>query len=381
MPKSDCPFQNLATLVFHAQSCSECLSRQSDVRSLAIQIILAETVGSVVYEKGVARLLIIDPNQDAQTKDRPSPLFGEFVANRYAPAVLTLMRPGARKIYAFVLKRYVTPVIGALRLADITYEIVQKLVADMLERGFSVQTAKHAKMVTHRVFVHAERIGAFRGRLPTAGIRFPAMIRREKHALTIEQAKSVIENLRSPYRDMALVSMTTSMNVAELFALKWKRINLSPEPILSGGEMIPKESLLVRESYYEGAFGPPKTVNRRRNIPLAKAVVASLQVLKKTTRFAGDDDVVFASRTGTPRQSSNVRHQVIKPLGKKLGIPWLNWQTFRYTYATIGEQLGISLSDRQAQMGHGSIWMTQEYTVSDIESRRAGSDLMAELIG
>jgi len=43
--------------------------------------------------------------------------------------------------------------------------------------------------------------------------------------------------------------------------------------------------------------------------------------------------------------------------------------------------LGISLSDRQAQMGHGSIWMTQEYTVSDIESRRAGSDLMAELIG
>jgi integrase len=352
----------------------------SDVVSLAIQIILAETTGAVVYDKGVARLLIIDPNRDSQAKGSPSPLFREFAQTRYLPASQMYLRPGAQKIYEFVLRRYVMPEIGSLRLADITHEIVQGLVAKMLARGYSVQTAKHAKMVTHRVFVHAERVGAFRGRLPTEGIRFPAMVRREKHALTIDQARSVLANLRSPYREMALISMTTSMNVAELFGLKWKRINLSSEAALCDGELVPPESLMVRESYYEGAFGPPKTLNRKRNIPLTKVVVVALQRLKASSQFSDPDDVVFASRKGTPRQSSNVRHQIIKPLGKKLGIPWLNLHTFRYTYATIGEQLGISLSDRQAQMGHGSIWMTQEYTVSHVENRRAGSELIAEMI-
>src|SRR5205823_6831656 len=133
---------------------------------------LAETAGSVVYEKGVPRLLIIDPNQDGTTKDRPSPLFSEFAETRYMPGSLVYLRPGAQKIYRFVLRRYILPEIGSFRLSEITFEIIQSLVARMLARGYSVQTAKHTKMVTHRVFVHAERVGAFRGRLPTEGIRF-----------------------------------------------------------------------------------------------------------------------------------------------------------------------------------------------------------------
>ena len=374
-----CPFESEAAFRSHTENCPDCAARQSDILSLAIHLILTETAGSVVYEKGVARLLIVDPNHDAAMQDRPAPLFRDFVETRYSPAVLELMRPGARKVYAFILKRYVVPVIGGLRLTEVTFEIIQKLVAGMLASGYAVQTAKHAKMVTHRVFVHAERVGAFRGRLPTAGIRFPAIMR-PKTALSIEQAKAVLANLRSPYREMALISLTTSMNVAELFGLKWKRINLSGEAAIFSGELVPPHSLIIRESYYEGAFGPPKTINRRRSIPLTKVAVAALERIKSSTKFANPEDVVFASRNGTPKQPSNVRHHIIKPLGKKLGIPWLNWQTFRYTYATIGEQLGISLSNRQAQMGHGSIWMTQEYTVSNIESRRAGSELIAAKI-
>jgi integrase len=375
-----CPFGSAAALLSHLETCEACSARRSDLLSLAIQIVLANTRGFIVYEKSIPRLLIIDPNQDAPRRDGPEPTFSEFVSARYIPGSLVYLRPGAQKIYAFVLRRYVLPRIGNVPLTGVTFDMMQELVAKMLEAGYSVQTAKHAKMVANRVFVHAERVGAFRGRLPTEGIRFPAIVRRTKHALTIDQARSVLANLNTPFREMALMSMTTSMNAAELFAIRWGRVNLTLKPVTCNGEVLPPQSLAIRESYYEGAFGPPKTVNRRRDIPLSSVLVAALQSLQEASRFSGPEHLVFASRAGTPRLSSNVRHQVIKPLGKKLGIPWLNLHTFRYTYATIGEQLGISLADRQAQMGHGAIWMTQEYTVSHIENRRASSERIAQSI-
>jgi integrase len=50
---------------------------------------------------------------------------------------------------------------------------------------------------------------------------------------------------------------------------------------------------------------------------------------------------------------------------------------FRHTHATLGEQIGMALSDRQAQMGHGDVRMTMHYTHSDIERRRAAVEAMA----
>jgi integrase len=166
----------------------------------------------------------------------------------------------------------------------------------------------------------------------------------------------------------------------ELCGLRWKRINLTGEGATSEGEIIPPYSVAVRESYYEGSFGPPKTQYRKRFIPLTHAGVVALETVKQTSLFSGPDYIVFATKNGTPKGSSNRRHRVIKPTGKKVNLPWLNWHAFRYTFATIGEQLGIALSDRQAQMGHGTVWMTQEYTLSDFERRRAGAELIAQKI-
>ena len=72
----------------------------------------------------------------------------------------------------------------------------------------------------------------------------------------------------------------------------------------------------------------------------------------------------------------------LKPVGKKRGIPWLSWHVFRHTHATLGEQIGMALSDRQAQMGHGDVRMTLLYSHSDLNRRReAIEELTAKLTG
>ena len=53
-------------------------------------------------------------------------------------------------------------------------------------------------------------------------------------------------------------------------------------------------------------------------------------------------------------------------------MPLLSWHVCRHTHFTLGEQIGMALSDRQARMGHGDIRMTMHYTHSDMDRRRTG---------
>ncbi len=61
-----------------------------------------------------------------------------------------------------------------------------------------------------------------------------------------------------------------------------------------------------------------------------------------------------------------------------LGLPWLSWHVFRHTHAALGEQIGMAVSDRQAQMGHGDVRMTLLYTHSDLSRRRAAVETMTD---
>ncbi len=369
----------------HLSSCPACRSNRGRLIDFATEILLAVS-GTATSNGHVSNIVIINHQTTsaapaAETPAPESPVFRDFVQKRFLPDVARHLKPSGRKNYGYLLQRHVLPVIGDIRLNGITFEMIQDgLMQPMLDAGYAVQTVKHVRSVTSAVFNHAVRTRNFAGSIPTFGVRLPQMKRKPKHALTVQQARAILEALGSPYRAMALLSMTTSMNLAEMCALKWKRLNLSTEPILSEGEIIPPRSIAVRENFYQGNFGSPKTVNRRRCVALPAATVAELETLKQATRYPTPEDIVFATRKGTPKHASNLHNRVIRPVGKRLGMPWLHWHCLRNTFATLGEQLGISLSDRQAQMGHGTVWMTQEYTVSDIERRRAGSELIARRI-
>ena len=81
-------------------------------------------------------------------------------------------------------------------------------------------------------------------------------------------------------------------------------------------------------------------------------------LLVTVQNFSGPDDLVFASAKSAPLNGNNLLRRVIKPIAVKLGMPWLSWRVFGHTHSTLGEQIGMALSDRQAQMGHGDVLMT-----------------------
>jgi integrase len=301
----------------------------------------------------------------------------DFIESRFNTDVVWALKHAGKKHYKYILDGHVLPAMGDTSLRDVNTDHVQALVRKKYEAGYSVQMLVHIRNAVSAVFNHAKRTHAYHGDNPAQGVRLPEMVRKETYSLSFTQGSELLARLPSPVLEMSLVSMTSSLNVSELLGLLRKWVNLTSERVVVRGEVLPPCSLAVRQNYYRGVFGTVKTKSRRRTVPLGSCVVGLLVELKHRSKFNGPDNLVFASKKGTPLNENNLLRRVIKPIAVELGMPWLSWHVFRHTHATLGEQIGMALSDRQAQMGHGDVRMTMHYTHSSFERRREGVEEMS----
>jgi len=87
---------------------------------------------------------------------------------------------------------------------------------------------------------------------------------------------------------MVLLALLTGIRRSELFALRWGALDLE------------KAELYVRESVYKGHFSTPKTRSSYRKIPLSLQALQLVRDHKAKQPNAEHQDLVFASRSGTP---------------------------------------------------------------------------------
>ena len=137
----------------------------------------------------------------------------------------------------------------------------------------------------------------------------------------------------------------------------------------------------VEQAYYRGLFGSPKTKGSRRTLPLPEVLVSPLARICEHATQAGEDDLVFQTRNGTPFSDTNLLHRHLKPAGRKLGMPWLSWHTLRRTHATLLQAAGASLRDAQAQLGHSKMSTTLEvYTLPIPAHLREAVEKLSRLV-
>ena len=71
---------------------------------------------------------------------------------------------------------------------------------------------------------------------------------------------------------------------------------------------------------------------------------------------------MFAGKSGQPLCENAIVQRHLKPIGAKLGMPWLSWHDLRRTFATLADLEKISIGERKELMGHGRAEMTLHYT-------------------
>jgi len=93
------------------------------------------------------------------------------------------------------------------------------------------------------------------------------------------------------------------------------------------------------------------------------------------------EELVFASRAGTPFRPDNILKRVIQPLCRKLKYGRVGWHTFRHVHATLLSELGEPLKTSQAILGHSDMQTTlQVYTHAVSESVLRAEERLAKAV-
>lgn len=316
-----------------------------------------------------------------------------FVNGPFKEQHIEKVKQSSQKHWWTVLNNHILPALGDKRIDLVTPDDVERLVSLKLKekktlksgrvvQGYSVQTVTHIKNCISGIYKHAIAKRIYQHANPAASVTLPEMIRKPKHALSLEQAGALVRALQE--RDpevacMVLVSLLTSLNRAEILGLRWERVNLTLNPAISDGENLPPFSLRIQENYYLGRHSTVKVSTRERKVPLPMVVVQALLAHKAASTWTDPQDVVFCGpRRGVPVHARNISSDVLEPVAKKLGIPWAaGWHVYRHSYATIADQLDFSVTDRLAALGHSRMPMLLRYTSKQLEGRRAGAEEMA----
>jgi integrase len=154
-----------------------------------------------------------------------------------------------------------------------------------------------------------------------------------------------------------LVGLSTGMRRGEVYALRWKNVDLHK------GLLRVVESLEQTKSGL--IFKTPKSAKGRRSIALSPVVVQELRRHKREQikhRLAlgpvyQNNDLVFPRADGTPWPPDQVS-TLFRQLVRGTALEWANLHTLRHTHATELLREGIHPKVVSERLGHSTVALT-----------------------
>lgn len=242
------------------------------------------------------------------------------------------------------------PYVDNVRLCDLTPEHVRRLTSAAASLGYSHQTIKHIKSVMSAIVSNAKREGMFNGDNPAVEVVLPRRPQRSLQNPTIEQAKMILGLMQYPEREIALITITTGMSISEICALRWKDINLTGSSFYLGRKLIPPGSIIVNRQWTASGIVDVKA-NRVRRVIIPNPVINSLKTQRLRKITDGPDCFVIATLEGSPISPDSVREQRLKPIARKLKMPWLSWQALKRAHESLLEEFRVQLSEELVLAG------------------------------
>jgi integrase len=300
--------------------------------------------------------------------------FVDYVESVYKPVVLPTMAKSTRDRYISVYENYLREGFGQMSLRDITPLTAQRYVSGMAGWKLGQESKDKVRDVLSSIMGSAVKYGLL-VKNPVEGVRLPPPKtgKRSKPYVTVELLNQLLETIVEPYATMIFVAVYTGLRVSELIGLRWRNVH--------------EDSITIDERYCRGDWGAPKSHASNTTVPVNRAVTQRIHGLKMITvqvkagravrrypavKRDGPDDLVFQSvAKGAPMRDNNILVRHIKPAGLALGMPWVNWQVLRRSFAMKLKKNGADVKDAQALMRHSKASTTMDvYMQFDSESQR-----------
>jgi len=285
------------------------------------------------------------------------------VVSNWKATVLPMYRYSTQKNHDHIAAKHLVPRFGEKPISEVTRQEIQTYVAHLMQAGYAPKTIDHIHDVLSAILRTAVKWGHLEDN-PARNVDLPTLhTGRPKWTLTTTQAAHLVDALPALPRTMVGLAILTGLRRGELFALRWKNLDLE------------RRTLTVCEAVYEGQFGAPKTQAGIRQVPLSDASVTLIAAWKSHARSIDAESLVFATWSGKPISPNNVLRRWVIPAAAQLELPKVSWLTFRRTYSSWAHEKGVPGKVIAALMGHTKVDTTLNVYAQVLDdSLRAAAD-------
>lgn len=254
------------------------------------------------------------------------------------------IRPTTRDDYRHQIEKHAIPFFGAMRMVDIEPADLESYVHAMEKQGIAPSTVRNRvtplRALFRSAFVDRTITSNPASELVVAtGSREAAS---EMRILSDDELATLIAAMPEWARPLATFIAYTGVRVGEAIGLRWGNVDLD------------RRTVHIRERYYRGEYGPPKSRHAIRTVPLPDALEATLRCHHAVATFTDATDPVFATASGTPLDYANLYHRAMKPTTVALNFHGVSWHTLRHTHASRLFRSGWNLKHVQKVLGHHS---------------------------
>jgi integrase len=335
------------------------------------------------------------PNQRASVKPRPvqpdKPItVKELLEDHWFPAQKSReLRPTTLQQYRNVMKAWIVPNIGGVKVAALTPAIVNEMVetlrtskSSMGRDGLSTRSAQLTVGVLKSACAWA-LLNHLLTRNPIAGIQRPKSDSKVMQVWDTEQAKKFLDHTKNDRLAFAWsLALTRGFRRGEICGLRWSNVDLDKSVIRINETRVVEAGKATKST--------PKTNAGRRSVPLDPSLVAILR--RHKTRQASeklaageayeDDGYLLTDELGRPCHPDQFSGWFDDKLATAK-LPRIRLHDTRHTAATLMLASGVPTKVVTEMLGHANptITLATYAHVLPGMSEEAGAALSASLLG
>jgi integrase len=283
--------------------------------------------------------------------------FGAFASDWLDTTVH--LKPATRVSYEMLLRRYVVPAFGPLRMGTIERVTVHVWVSQMKAAGAGAGTLRNAYRVLSLVLAEAVRSKLIAVN-PAADIDLPRSRKQEMRFLHPQEIRTLAGEIDPRFRALVLTAGFTGLRWGELAALRVHRVDLL------------HATIDVRESVSEvgGHLEEVGTkTGERRTVPLPRFLLDELS--QHLGCYSSTDGYVFTASQGGPLRHQNFTRRHYKPALRRAGLdPATRFHDLRHSAASIAINGGANVLLVQKMLGHASATLTLDTYAHLWESKK-----------
>jgi len=295
-----------------------------------------------------------EPPAEEGAPEQARPItFAEAVDLFRAGKAVTALKPSTRVAYEEVLETRLLPKIAGTPLPEITFELVNRLDAELVEAGASASRRRNVMIVLRSVLSAACDAGKL-AEMP----RLPKLPKVGETVLSVLSAEDVERLLKvaSPAARLAFaLGAYAGLRAGEVRGLRWSDISFKTG---GGGGGDGAGEIIIRQAICKGEVCTPKSGDQRK-IPIAPQLLSILEEAAKKKESPSAPVAITEQGKAWGEWGLN---QALKRAAKRAGLDarW-RFHDLRHAFVTGMFRSGTPAPVVQALAGHLELTTTQRY--------------------